>query len=318
MRDTLTEKTRFRLAVAAWAILCAPMGGAQDVPQLPIDRGEVASTTIPMGSFAYYVPTNPRDVIILVHGYPWPDNSRSIVQLIEHAESYVERWQPFASKEELILIAPAFGTGDFAGYRELFGRRVDADDFVTFLVDAIGHQYNDGFDGRFYLYGHSAGGQFAGRYVVKHPERIKGAVLSAPSTYPFPDPSVQWPYGMGSVFRTAEFSGTQETGKDPEKSAGTEFHPNSDGWITAATEVPIAVIVGAADTETRSEHPGQFGKTRIERAGAWVDAMRNLATSNGNAAIVSLTLIDGVAHDPVALTEPAQELLLGLKEARPN
>lgn len=315
MHRAMGWKTRLAVALAASAAGCAPSADVQDQEQPALVSGRVASATIPTGSFAYFVPDRPRDVALLVHGYPWPDDSRTIPQLIDHAVSYVTRWQSFADEQGMILIAPAFGSGDFAGYRELFGRRIDADAFADSLAQSIGARFIDGFDGRFYLYGHSAGGQFAGRFLVRHAERLKGVVISAPSTYPFPDASVPWPYGMAAVVRSAELSGTPETGKDPANAAGAEFRPDPAGWLEAL-EVPVAVIVGSADDEPRADYPGQTGKTRIERAQAWVSAMGELARSNEKTDHLSLTLVEGVAHDPVALTVRSQELLL--RDARPR
>ena len=153
---------------------------------------------------AYFVPARARGVLVLAHGYPWPDDSRSLPELAEHARGYVERWRPFAEEHCLILLAPAFGSGKLAGYRELFGRRIDPDELVNRLVDAFGGRFVEGFDGRFLLYGHSAGGQFASRYLVAHPRRLQAVILSAPSTYPFPESAVAWPYGMAPVERTAD------------------------------------------------------------------------------------------------------------------
>ena len=49
----------------------------------------------------------------------------------------------------------------------------------------------------FSLHGHSAGAQFAARYLIAHPGRLDHVILSAPSAYPLPDPGVAWPNGMG-------------------------------------------------------------------------------------------------------------------------
>ena len=60
-------------------------------------------------------------------------------------------------------------------------------------------------DGKFMLYGHSAGGQFVSRYVVKHPDRIIAAVISAAGSFagrpggPLRAGRVRWP-GHGQPF----------------------------------------------------------------------------------------------------------------------
>ena len=101
------------------------------------------------------------------------------------ARYYIENWEAWAEANGAILIAPAFDQSNFGskdpdmvggGYRGLFGRKIGADAWVLGLVDAYQGQYGGG-DGRFCLYGHSAGGQFVARFVVTHPGRVKGAVM---------------------------------------------------------------------------------------------------------------------------------------------
>jgi pimeloyl-ACP methyl ester carboxylesterase len=283
---------------------------ADDAPRLRLARDTVATAETTNGTFAYFIPTTARDILVLAHGYPWRDGSRSMNDLRDHARAYVERWRPFAERQGLILIAPAFGSGDFAGYRALFGRRVDADKFVIELVDTVAHRFLEGDDERFFLYGHSAGAQFATRFLVAHPGRLKTVVISAPATYPFPDPAVRWPYGMGPVVRTAATSGDAESGKDPLKASGTRYEPNRQAWTEALRSVSIRVLVGSDDLRLQSPHPGQRGATRVSRARYWVDAMQALANDRKVDADLRLQMVEGVNHDPVALTRPAQDLLI--------
>lgn len=273
-----------------------------------IPGGAVTVTSTQLGSWASFVPADPSGILVLAHGYPWPDDSRTAAQLEAHARAYVERWRPFATERGLVLVAPAFGSGDFAGYRELFGKRVDADAFVLDLVDRYGVALVEDFDGRFYLYGHSAGGQFAGRFLVQHAGRVAGVVLSAPSTYPFPDEGVAWPYGMAAAVRDT-LSGTAGSEKPADRAEGALFTPDTAGWGVAASRVPVRIVIGDRDDEPRAERPGQGGNTRIDRAVAWVRAMNGLAVSRGDTGAVAIRFVPGVAHDPVALTRPAQRLL---------
>lgn len=316
--DSVREGSR--LVLSTWYLVlctwCLALGSlcsvkAQDFSDISLGTEEVSTVITPLGRFAYYVPADPEAVLVMAHGYPWPDDSQSLDDLLKHAESYVRRWQPFAAEHGLILIAPAFGSGDFAGYRDLFGRRIDADAFVNALADEVGGRFVPDYERRIYLYGHSAGGQFAGRFLVAHPDRLKGVVISAPSTYPFPDSTIAWPYGMAPAVRTSE-SGSTETGKDPYQSEGATYRPDPSSWLKAVSTVPIRVIVGLADTETRSASPGQLGVTRIERAQAWVEAMDELGRANGANPSISLTLVEGIAHDPVALTKATQGLVVEL------
>ena len=112
------------------------------------------------------------------------------------------------------------------------------DEFVNLLADTAGREHIPGFAGRFSLHGHSAGAQFAARYLVTHPHRLDEAILSAPSTFPMPDPGIPWPNGMAAAARS-------------------EFGPRAAGWLEAATEVRVTVLVGSRDTQRRPPAPAQ-------------------------------------------------------------
>ncbi|HXA76715.1 MAG TPA: hypothetical protein VNV41_06240 [Candidatus Acidoferrales bacterium] len=263
------------------------------------ERERVATLETEFGSVAYFVPRDPQHVVVMAHGYPWPDGWLFGPFLVSYARGAVRRWSEFATANSAILLAPAFGSGGFGGYRDLFGVGIDADEFVNRLLDFSAKPLLHNFDGRFALHGHSAGGQFAARYVVTHPDRLLQAVLSAPSTYPFPDRAIPWPNGMGPVTRGAE-SGHRR---------GTAFTPDGSGWLRAATHAPITVLVGSRDTTTRPASPGEPGTTRLARAIAWVQAMTQLAASSGRASTVKLEIAPDLDHDEAAIAIPAQRIL---------
>jgi len=300
--------------LASASVLTVLQAGNPSVNALPAElvlrAKRVASANVPNGTFSYYVPKQPREVLVLVHGYPWRDGSRTMEQLRDHTSDYVARWRAFAEKHGLILIAPAFGSGDFEGFRALFGRRVDADEFVIELVDLFTQRYLDGGESRFSLYGHSAGAQFAGRFLVVHPQRVKTVVISAPSTYPIPNPAFRWPYGMRATTRREQTSGGPATGKDPAKSAGAAYEPDQQGWVDALEQTSIRVIVGTADLDRRTPIAGQPGMTRVARAEDWMAAMQALAEKHNIDPDLRLVKVDGIAHDPVALTPASQRLLM--------
>jgi pimeloyl-ACP methyl ester carboxylesterase len=262
-------------------------------------RGEVAVLETEFGPVAYFVPRQPRSLVVLAHGYPWPDGWLFGPFLLAYARSAVRRWVSFAESSAAILIAPVLGAGEFAGYREMFGLHIDADEYVNQLVDGSAGPLIPQFDGRFALHGHSAGGQFAVRYLVTHALRLRRVVLSAPSTYPFPDSAVPWPNGMATAIRDAQ-SGSR---------AGQPYSPDPGGWLRAASEVPVTVLVGSRDTQPRPPSPAQPGTTRLDRAKAWVLAMARVAESNGKSTTVRLMIEPGLDHDEAAIAVPAQRIL---------
>jgi pimeloyl-ACP methyl ester carboxylesterase len=257
---------------------------------------------------ASLVPANPVRVLVLAHGFPWPDGSKSDDDLARYAQAAVKRWTAFAEAQRAIIVAPAFGGRDFGGYRALFGRRIDADDFVNTLVDEAGRKHIADFSGRFSLHGHSAGAQFAARYLVTHPERLEAVVLSAPGAYPWPDAALPWPNGMAPVVRD-ELSGSAADGKASDRAAGSILAPRQAGWLEAASDVFVRVLVGSRDTETQPAEPGQRGSTRIERATEWVASMNCHATANGRTPAIQLVRAAGLDHDEAAMAIPAQEIL---------
>jgi pimeloyl-ACP methyl ester carboxylesterase len=239
---------------------------------------------------ASFVGRDPVRVLVLAHGFPWPDGSRSDDELVEYARAAVERWSAFADEQHAAIVAPAFGGQEFPEYREMLGRNTAPDEFVNLLVENVAREHIADFGGRFSLHGHSAGAQFAGRYLVTHPDRLDDVVLSAPSTFPMPDPAIPWPNGMAPA-----------TGRAPA--------PDSTGWLAAATEVSVTVLVGTRDTERRPVAPGQQGWTRPERAAAWVESMRRHADASKKASTIRLVMADGFDHDEAAMMAPAQEIL---------
>ncbi len=287
-------------ALAITMVRCVP-GREKGTRWQLSSRAQVAVLDTDFGAVAYFVPNDPRRVLVLAHGYPWPDGWLFGPFIRAYAQSAVRRWASFAQANAVLLLAPAMGAGDFAGYREMVGRRIDASDYVNALVDKCAGPLIPHFDGRFALHGHSAGGQFAARYLVVHPARLTQAVISAPSSYPFPDSSIAWPDGMAPSIRS----------KSSGRRAGSVFAPDPLGWLQAASQVPVAVLVGSKDTELRPHSNTQPGRTRIERATSWVNAMKRLAESNGKTATVKLVIAPGLDHGEAAMAIPAQRILSG-------
>jgi pimeloyl-ACP methyl ester carboxylesterase len=192
-------------------------------------------------------------------------------------------------------VAPVFGGQEFPRYREMRGRAIRPDEFVNLLVERAAREHIPHFAGRFSLHGHSAGAQFAARYLVTHPGRLDEVILSAPSTFPVPDPGIPWPHGMATA-RIHE-------------GIGSGFTPDPIGWLTAASTVSVTVLAGSRDTEQRPPAPGQEGSTRIGRATAWVESMRRHAQASKITATIRFVMAEGFDHDEEAMAVPAQKIL---------
>jgi pimeloyl-ACP methyl ester carboxylesterase len=272
--------------------------------------GQIASVVKPHGTYHFYLPTSltaSPDIIVLVHGTPAANETAA-----EDARFYIENWITVAEKQGAILIAPAFDQENFGGrdgplggYRGLFGRRIGADVFVIEIVNHYQRLF-DATNARFYLYGHSAGGQFVARFIVKHPERIKRAVISAAATYPQPTPDIAWPHGMGELHTIIRWG-------DSESETTVEFNPDPAGWLAAAT-LPVTVVVGLNDLEPQPERVGQQGHTRVAIARNWVNAMNAYAAQHGVEGKMQLSMIPGSGHSSLGLLPHCQDALFPQSE----
>ncbi|MEO6886842.1 MAG: hypothetical protein ABI232_11255 [Jatrophihabitantaceae bacterium] len=225
-----------------------------------------------------YAPAAPLRVLVLAPGHPWIDGSRTDGQLLEYACAAIDRWRPFADRQSAMLLAPVFGSGhpDF--------RVGGAAGYVSRLVDDMCQGQLPGWDGRFALHGHSAGAQFAVRYLIARPGRLTNAVISAPAEYAFPDLDLSWPWGMAGA-------------------------PDGADWLTAATKVPVGVLAGTRDTAPQDLIPGHTATSRFDRARAWVTAMHRLASAAALASSVTFVPVPGLDHDEPTMAIAAQRVL---------
>ena len=310
----LKKITGFRIgsqiAFIIWLVPAIILSGLNAVPTpepaVPSIRGKIIQTEDVYGTFYTYAPTASSaetGIIVLIHGTPAKEATAE-----QTAFFYIEGWKDFAEKQGLLLISPAFNQEDFSsregdhalgGYRGLFGREIPADEWVLRLVKA--HQKAFGLPDRpFYLYGHSAGGQYVGRFLVTHPKQVKGAVISSAATYPQPNPEVAWPFGMGSLNDDIEW--------DEKTKNHVDIIPDKQKWL-GATQVPLTVIVGLNDTAELTQYPGQKGNNRFGIARAWVLDMGKFAEENGFKSKFKIEIIPGKGHSMSQLIPYSQKAL---------
>lgn len=285
--------------------------GSTSMPEPPTahEPGQLTEAEDVFGTFYAYVPTTipeEPEVLVLVHGTPQEGETAG-----SSAEYLATSWIDFAEEQGFILITPTFNQENFSsrlgdhalsGYRGLFGRQIGADEWVLRLVRAHQEAFGSA-SKRFHLYGHSAGGQFTGRFLVTHPEYIKSAVISSAATYPQPNTEVAWPFGMGELHADVEWA--------PDTVLHVDIVPDRETWL-AATQVPLAVIVGLNDTGElpASLIPGQRGNNRYVIARNWVADMAAFAEANGLESRFRLEIVPGIGHSMSGLMPYSREALI--------
>lgn len=232
-----------------------------------------------------FVPRQLEDqprVLVLVHGI-----SRNV-------REHVEVFQAAANHHGVVLVAPHFDENGFPGYQRLGpsgreGQGQRSDIWLRRILDEVALETGVATE-RFYVFGHSGGGQFAHRYAMIHPEAVKGYVISAAGWYTMPDYDKAFPRGMKPSPRRPEIV------------------PDLDAFL----RIPATVMVGCDDTlrdDSFNQSPALDtvqGRTRIERAETWVSAMTVAARWRGLQTRFDLQIVQGVGHDFTHIGENIQ------------
>ncbi len=92
------------------------------------------------------------------------------------------------------------------------------------------------FDDRFYMFGHSSGAQFVSHYVVRHPPRVRSAIISAAAWPLFPTMDDVWPRD-----RTPRRSQRRWPGAMEDQPADVRPDPES---FKVAAELPLLATSG--------------------------------------------------------------------------
>lgn len=122
---------------------------------------------------------------------------------------------------------------------------------------------------KFYLDGHSGGGQFVARFVLFHPELIEKAAICSAGSFVFPRRDIDYPYGLKL--------------DNLEKTFGPQIHADDlklndyqiEQKLNRMLDLKIFIIAGEKETEQedRAERDWQ-GKSALEKAQNFYKAMR--------------------------------------------
>jgi len=220
---------------------------------------------------------NDAPIVFVMHG------------MRRNAAGYREPWIPLAEQYGFVLVAPQFSdffypTGlsyNLGGVTNGLGQFISESKWTFSAVEHIFDEVK-GLTGNtsetYYLYGHSAGGQFVHRVVLLKPDaRIERAVAANAGWYTMPAFDIAWPYGLKRTPVTAES-------------------------LAISFQMPMTILLGEQDTNTEdpqlSHTPGAMaqGPHRLARGQAFCAEAELEAERLGTPLGWDLETVPGVGH----------------------
>ena len=218
-----------------------------------------------------------------------------------NARRYRDEWMPYARQYGFLLFAPEFAEDFYTEtqyrYGNMFTHRGRPIPEAKWTFSAIEHlfdyikQATKNQSATYFIYGHSAGGQFVHRLILFQPNaRIQRAIAANPGVYALPDFAVKFPYGL------------QGSGLTPEK-------------LQAAFARDFILLLGEQDIRTddpdlpKTKEAKAQGKNRFERGWNFYRAARNVAVKFGARFHWQLETVAGAAHQNAQMAGAAAQLL---------
>jgi pimeloyl-ACP methyl ester carboxylesterase len=190
-----------------------------------------------------------------------------------NASSYRNSARELADRKCMIVFAPLFDRERFPTWRYQRGGIVQDQKLlrkeqwtVSLVAELVAWaRLEEGMPSApYYLFGHSAGGQFLSRVAAFDPPRDAAQIVIAnPSTYVLPSTSEPVPFGLGRVFGPTE----------------------GERQLSTYLDLPITIYLG--DDDTGDEDLSQFpeavrqGGNRLERGRFVFDSAKSMARANG-------------------------------------
>ena len=223
-----------------------------------------------------------------------------------NADDYRDQWIGVAKAKNILLVVPEFTTKAFPGSRSynngnLYSREGAENpreewsfSDIEPLFDAVRERFGcRAMD--YTIYGHSAGSQFAHRFLMHVPgARVRQAVFANAGSYTFPWPEVDYPHGL----------------------RGARVNDNDLRLFFGRR---VTVLLGDADTDPnnpsldRSPNAMLQGAYRFARGNAYFKAVREHAEKAGWAFNWEMQYVPGVAHSNTLMAPPAGEVLFPAK-----
>jgi dienelactone hydrolase len=220
-----------------------------------------------------------------------------------NTDEYREQWHDLAIEYDFLLVVPEFSDRYFPGsdqydqgnvFNEQGVMRPESEESYA-AIEAIFDDLRSRFQlstNHYSLYGHSAGAQFAHRYIFHAPTaRVSRVVVANAGWYMMPDFDVEYPYGLG--------------------------HSAVDrNRLEQGLQLPVTLLLGEEDTDTDDENLRRTpeamaqGPHRLARGQAFFEAARTAADQLGVPFNWSLHTVPGVGHDNRLMAPAAIPFLL--------
>lgn len=161
-------------------------------------------------------------------------------------EEYVRVAKAWADERKVALLAPMFPGGlidpeDFNAYKMLSCDGVRYDNVLLAMVGDMAKRYPGVETSKFFMFGHSGGGQFVNRFLLVHPDRLKAAFIGAPGRPTFLNFEEDYFWGIRDFYKY--------------------FDKQID--MEAIRKVPVLITVGELDVKYIGDSP--YGSCRVER-----------------------------------------------------
>lgn len=260
---------------------------------------------IGLGSFTFVPNPQKPDRSIKVWTYQPPNlqpNAPIVVVMTgseRNGKLYRNTWAPYSDRDNFLLLVPEFPKNRYPGraYNEgnildRQGNLVPHNEWTFAIVEQL-FDYAKEITGnqsqKYYLYGHSAGGQFVHRFVLFMPEaRYQRAIAANPGYYTFLNPDIAYPYGL----------------------KGTSLQ---NGVSSTVFKRNFVMMLGEKDTTRNLPKTSQSdaqGLTRLERGTNYFKAAKAIAQTENAKFRWQLVKVPGVGHSDAGMVELAAKVLL--------
>ncbi len=182
-----------------------------------------------------------------------------------------------------MVVAPCFDAWRWPRYQRI-GSRSRADLALLSLLDELASEGLSGSE-RFDLFGFSAGAQFAHRFAMLHPDRLRRLTVASAGWYTFPD-ELPWPLGLARPGPGAT-------------ALAARMRERLDRFLRLPIDICVGMRDDRRDPNTRrgpllDQHQGRH---RLARAECWAEALSRACRQRGLVSRVRLTLLRRVGHD---------------------